>query len=650
MKAFRELAWAALLCAAQGVVDAAPGDELYTRPGQLVAADDTRLNLYCTGRGSPAVVFDSGWEDWAPVWAIVQPRVARWTRACSYDRAGAGFSDPGPLPRSSVRIADELHGALKRAGIAGPYILVGNAFGGDNVRTFAARHTADTAGLVLVEADVGGLDEHRGDAQIIANLRDCRDAIAAGKPLPMLPERPGRSPRSCAQQFFRGLPETMWSPELNAKLLELARGKVAMYDSYISEMEQMPEDEAWLAQHEHSLGSRPVRALSTGNHGVHFLDASGSADPEKQAYQRKVASAQAKWLELSSNSKQLFTEKSSEYIPFDQPDFVVEAIHEVYAQASSAPPDADSRVSRDCRVCPEMVVIPAGRFTMGSSAKEKSWAASHGGSMEAVADEAPQHQVSLSSFALGKYDVTRREFAAFARETSYPAGDGCGSGRAIFKWKKDPKLSWEHPGHAQSDRDPVVCVSWQDARAYIEWLNRKAHGAGTTSADGPYRLPSEAEWEYASRAGTTSMFYWGDDDGVAHVHAWFNANSGCENIAGLLCEHGRTHPVGARPPNAFGLYDMAGNVWQWTEDCYDNTYASAPADGRANETPSSDPKARDSEGNCLRVDRGGSWMFPAWLLRPATRERNPVDFRADIMGFRVARAPMKPAATRPALD
>jgi formylglycine-generating enzyme required for sulfatase activity len=180
-------------------------------------------------------------------------------------------------------------------------------------------------------------------------------------------------------------------------------------------------------------------------------------------------------------------------------------------------------------------------------------------------------------------------------------------------------------------------VSWQDARAYIAWLNRKTHRGGAASANQPYRLPSEAEWEYAARAATTTRFYWGDDDAAAPVHAWFNANSGCQNIKGLFCDHGQTHPVGAKPPNAFGLYDMAGNVWQWTEDCYDNSYAGIPADGRGKETPSSDPKANDSQGNCLRVDRGGSWMFPAWLLRPATRERNPADYRNDIMGFRVAR-------------
>ncbi|HYL62902.1 MAG TPA: SUMF1/EgtB/PvdO family nonheme iron enzyme [Candidatus Methylomirabilis sp.] len=316
---------------------------------------------------------------------------------------------------------------------------------------------------------------------------------------------------------------------------------------------------------------------------------------------------------------------------------VVNLLKKLGAQPQAAPPRAPGSVFRDCPNCPEMVVIPAGSFTMGSSTAEKSWAASHGGSMYAVSDEAPQHQVSLPAFALGKYDVTRGEYAAFARETGYPAGDGCGGGRAIFKWEKDPKLTWENPGFKQTDRDPVVCVTWRDAKAYVAWLNGKVRQNSLATGDGPYRLPSESEWEYAARAGASSKFWWGDDDAAAPVHAWFNANSGCEKVEGLFCEHGQTHPVGANPANAFGLYDMAGNVWQWTEDCYDNTYAGIPADGRANEAPSSDPKAKDGQGNCLRVDRGGSWMFPAWLLRPATRERNPADYRNVIMGFRVAR-------------
>jgi pimeloyl-ACP methyl ester carboxylesterase len=102
------------------------------------------------GSGSPTVVFDSGWEDWAPAWSKVQPEVAKWTRACSYDRAGTGFSDPGPMPRTSVHIAEELRTARRHGGIGGPYILVGHAFGGDNVRTFADLFMGEVAGLESV--------------------------------------------------------------------------------------------------------------------------------------------------------------------------------------------------------------------------------------------------------------------------------------------------------------------------------------------------------------------------------------------------------------------------------------------------------------------------------------------------------------------
>jgi hypothetical protein len=187
--------------------------------------------------------------------------------------------------------------------------------------------------MVLVEADVGGLDDHRGDSARIAELRECRDAVAGGGPLPPLPTRSGSPPRSCAQQFFRGLPEAMWSAVLNAKLLELAQTKVAMYDAYISEMEEMTRDEAYLDQNRCSFGSRPIRVLSTGYHGIHTIDPARPKSAEQQRYEDKVARAQAQWLELSSNAKQLFTDRSSEYIPFDQPDFVIDAIREVYAQS-----------------------------------------------------------------------------------------------------------------------------------------------------------------------------------------------------------------------------------------------------------------------------------------------------------------------------
>jgi len=319
-----------------------PADIVYAQPGQLVDAGGFRLNLYCMGSGSPTVVFDSGWEDWAPAWSTVQPRIAKWTRACSYDRAGAGFSDPGPMPRTSVRIAGELRTALHRAGIPGPYILVGNAFGGDNVRTFADLYMDEVAGLVLDDPDPDDLEPkamqeetHRGHAGLPSDLRDCRNAIAEHKPLPALRSRPGQPQHTCAQQFFRGLPEAEWSPELNAKVLQIAQTKVVMYDADASEMEQTAADEAYLQQHRRSFGSRPIRVLTSGNHGVGHLEEKPPDTPKHLKYEQETTLAQARCLTLSSNSKQIFTHNSSEYIQFDEPETLINAVREVYDLARS---------------------------------------------------------------------------------------------------------------------------------------------------------------------------------------------------------------------------------------------------------------------------------------------------------------------------
>jgi pimeloyl-ACP methyl ester carboxylesterase len=318
-----------------------PADIVYANPGQLVDVGGFRLSLYCMGSGSPTVVFDSGWGDWAPAWSKVQPQVAKWARACSYDRAGTGFSDPGPMPRTSVRIAKELRTALHNAGIAGPYILVGSAFGGDNVRTFADLYMDEVAGMVLDDADPTDLEpkalqeeDHRAHASIPSDLRACRNLIAEHKPLPAQPAGPGKPPETCAQQFFfRGLPEAEWSPQLNAKLLEIAQSKVAMYEAYSSEMEQTPADETYLQKHRRSFGSRPIRVLTSGNHAVGHLETKPPDTPKHRKYEQETTRAQARWLALSSNSKQIFARNSSEYIQFDEPETVINAIREVYDQA-----------------------------------------------------------------------------------------------------------------------------------------------------------------------------------------------------------------------------------------------------------------------------------------------------------------------------
>ncbi|HYL27790.1 MAG TPA: formylglycine-generating enzyme family protein [Candidatus Nitrosotalea sp.] len=278
-------------------------------------------------------------------------------------------------------------------------------------------------------------------------------------------------------------------------------------------------------------------------------------------------------------------------------------------EPSASPERAPGVVFEDCEGCPELVVIPAGSFTMGSTAAQKTWAVAHGATAASVADEAPQHRVTIHAFAMGEYDVTRAQYAQFVQASGYATAGGCALDS--IKTNLQPDLNWGNPRFPQDDLDPVVCVSWRDAQAYIAWLNGKLPAGAH-----PFRLPSEAEWEYAARAGTSSLFFWGDDPKLAAERAWYDENS-----------NGRTQPVGGKPANDFGLFDIVGNVWQWTQDCYTESYDRAPADGRAVEGGDS----------CLRVDRGGSWLYALWFLRSTTRERNPADFRDRIMGFRVAR-------------
>lgn len=337
----RAIIAAACLVTLTGMAPAAPDDAMYTRPGQLFrASDGARLNFYCTGSGSPAVVFDSGFLDWAPAWSVVQPRIAAFTRACSYDRAGAGFSGPAVLPVTLERIATELDSALQAGGIKGPYILVGAASGGNHIRAFADLFPQDVAGLVLLDADASDVDspENRKDDDdgitgFIPRAIACRNAIAAGNANATLPRaNAARPPLPCAQIFFRGLPESSWSRELNASLMEIGRHKVAMWDADISEAQNIPAGEIWLQQHRRTLGSTPIRILTTGHHGIHDLTKPPPIDLDQLKYQYDKALAQSRWLTLSSDAKQIFVQNSSEYIGFEQPDAVVDAVREIYGK------------------------------------------------------------------------------------------------------------------------------------------------------------------------------------------------------------------------------------------------------------------------------------------------------------------------------
>ncbi|MGH8235075.1 MAG: alpha/beta fold hydrolase, partial [Rhodanobacteraceae bacterium] len=277
MKCMLAVVFAFALVVLASPAQAAQGDQVYAHPGHLVNAGPTKLNFYCTGSGSPTVIFDAGWEDWSPSWVLIQPVIARHTRSCTYDRAGSGFSEAGPMPRTSVEIAKELHAALHNAGIPGPYLLVGHSFGGYNIRTFADLYMPEVYGEVFVDIADGdvatGKEREFYDHEIGPTLRAltrCRDALAQHRPLPPIPMT-GHSyvpaPNTpCSHQFFRGLPMKEWSPQLNASVLHLANTRLALYDAAISEMEEMPADTTWLIRYRRSFGDRPLVILTAQNH------------------------------------------------------------------------------------------------------------------------------------------------------------------------------------------------------------------------------------------------------------------------------------------------------------------------------------------------------------------------------------------------
>src|SRR6185437_7370564 len=291
---------------------------------------------------------------------------------------------------------------------------------------------------------------------------------------------------------------------------------------------------------------------------------------------------------------------------------------------------------RDCSECPKMVVVPSGRFSMGSSPAEGTQLIESVSARASLFDrflpwtreamvrrnvgqEQPQHVVTISEpFAIGKYPVTRAEFAAFIRETGYSMSSGA-CFEANHHFQRPPEAGWQSPGFLQTDRDPVLCVSWTDAQAYVTWLNTKV-GDQTLNpkVGGPYSLPSEAQFEYAERAGTQTAYWWGEGVGSDNADC-----AGC----GSRWDNEKTAPVGSFQANPFHLDDMLGNVWEWMADCWNANYTGAPTDGSA-----------WTAGNCSkRVARGGSWNNEPWSVRSATRSSFDIDDRGNYIGFRVAR-------------
>ena len=297
-----------------------------------------------------------------------------------------------------------------------------------------------------------------------------------------------------------------------------------------------------------------------------------------------------------------------------------------------ASPGSAARVAgqtfRDCRVCPALVVVAPGSVIAGGNEAEQQ---REHVNTELAARELPAHTVSIPKrLAVGRYEVTRGEFARFVATTKRAMPLGCSVLNIQSNtWGADAERTWKDPGFAQTDQHPVVCVNLDDVQSYLAWLS--------STTGHRYRLPSEAEWEYFARAGTTSTRFWGDGRGEACA----NANVADLTLADqlgivtpnpevhFLCRDGYafTAPVGSFKPNAFGLYDINGNVWEWTADCHNESYTGAPTDGRAR-----------SDGDCdSHMDRGGSWVNSPKYLRTASRHKDVNTIRNTVLGFRVVR-------------
>lgn len=278
-------------------------------------------------------------------------------------------------------------------------------------------------------------------------------------------------------------------------------------------------------------------------------------------------------------------------------------------------------VFQDCSDCPAVAVIPSGTFDMGFDGGEEG------------RYEGPVREVHIARpFAAGVYPVTNAEYSRFLESSGRDTGTGCNfwdfESRELIRLESS---SWRDPGHGRPIRDdePVVCVSWHDSKAYVSWLSDETGK--------PYRLLTEAEWEYVARGGSSTEYPWGDDANAACDHAnvadlalidtvsaddikWshVNCNDGYSGLA----------PVGSFTPNSFGVYDMIGNSWEWVEDCYLVPYPDGPLDGTA----------AQASGTCeLRSVRGGSWITSPFRQRPSWRGRDPEDKLSFIFGFRVAR-------------
>lgn len=276
-------------------------------------------------------------------------------------------------------------------------------------------------------------------------------------------------------------------------------------------------------------------------------------------------------------------------------------------------------------------MLPAGDFDMGSPASEPG----------RYDEEGPQRRVHIRQLAVGRFHVTRGQWTTFVSATNRDTSGGCAwSGLPTAKNDEpDASASWRNFGFAQDDSHPVVCLTFNDAQDYVRWLsNQTGHH---------YRLLTEAEWEYAARAGSTTPYPWGSS--ASHELANYGSETCCSGLAPGRDQWVNSSPVGSFPPNAFGLSDMQGNVMQWVQDCFASSYAGLPTDGSAYEEVrtlnlAGDLSSMNGTTSCsYRILRGGDSANPPAMIRSAARNFAPPpgstlqNYKSTGTGFRVAK-------------
>lgn len=306
------------------------------------------------------------------------------------------------------------------------------------------------------------------------------------------------------------------------------------------------------------------------------------------------------------------------------------------AVAAPAPTSQTPQSFRDCADCPEVVWVPAGSFMMGVSSEVE---VRNGLPAYAAGGNLPIHKVTFAKrFAMGKYPVTVAQFRTFVQETGHQTVNSCtnqqrNDGHMIYEEARG--FSWRDPGFPQTDNHPVLCVSWDDAMAYSAWLSKKTGHR--------YSLPNQSQYEYATRAGTTTDYFWGDGRPQKDDPACLYANMPDLDQGRAMgsdvpmdwkyryqCSDGwaYTAPVGTYRPNPWGLHDMLGNIWEWTEDCWSPNHQGAPTDGSTR-----------TDGDCdAHPSMGGSYGNAAYSGYAGMRGPRDADYRGHSWGFRIARA------------